>query len=174
MGMETYAFQNHALIKELYRRHGKDLCFVGVILTTSHTTESGGERSAAMAARQARFLLGAEGAILTKAGGGAPELDLAQAAVKCEELGIRTVLVMWRLTSPDEGGVIFNMPKINAIVSMASPSEFVTLPPVERIIGKPVTLRDGSSPKGEINRIKMWIPGSVDQLGHTKLVSVLY
>jgi glycine reductase len=174
MGMETYAFQNHPLIKELYRRHGKDLCFVGVILTTSHSTEPERERSAAMAAKLAKFLLGADGAILTKAGGGAPELDVAQTAAKCEELGVRTVFVMWQLSSPADGGIMFNMPNVDALVSMASPSEIVTLPPVERIIGKSITLRDGSSPSSELKRIKMWIPGSVDQLGHSKLISVLY
>lgn len=174
MGMETYAVQNHALIKELYSRHGKDLRFVGVILTTSHSTEPERERSALLAAKLAKFFLGADGVVLTKAGGGAPELDVAQTADKCEELGVKTVYIMWQLSTPAEGGVIFNMPKVDALVSMASPSEFVTLPAVERIIGRPVLQRDGSSASGELKRIKMWIPGSVDQLGDSRLISVLY
>lgn len=174
MGMETYAIQNHALIKELYRRHGKDLRFVGVILTTSHSTEPERERSAFQAAKLARFFLGADGVVLTKAGGGAPELDVAQTAEKCEELGAKTVYIMWRLSTPAEGGVMFNMPKVNALVSMASPTELVTLPPAERVIGRSVVQPDGSSTSGELKRTKMWIPGSVDQLGYSKLISVVY
>jgi sarcosine reductase len=174
MGLETYVFQNHPIIKELYRRHGKDLCFAGVIITTSQSTMADMERSAKTAAKLAKFILGADGAILTKAGGGAPELDVAQTAQECEEVGIKTALVMWQLLSPAEGGVIFNMPKVDAIVSTPAPSEFVTLPPVDKIIGKSVILRGGSSVSGELRRIKMWISGAVDQLGHSKLASVLY
>jgi glycine reductase len=174
IGTETYLFQNHPIIKELYRRHGRDLCFVGVILTTSRSTEPERERSATMAAKMARFLLGAEGVILTKTGGGAPEIDVAETAQKCEEAGVKTVLVKWPLTSPEEGGIIFNMPKVDAIVCTTNPSEMVTLPPAEMTIGRSVKLDDGSSAGGELRIRKMWISGAIDQLGYSNLTSALY
>src|SRR4030042_4269518 len=43
-GMETYSIQNHAVIRELLRRHGRELQFVGVVLTIAsddeHETET--------------------------------------------------------------------------------------------------------------------------------------
>lgn len=173
MGIETYAIQNHPIIKELYSRDGRDLCFVGVIITTSHTIESDRVRSAAIAAKLAKWVLGADGVVLTKAGGGAPELDMGETAEKCEELGVRTVLVMWQLSSPIEGGVLFSIPKVDAIVSTVSPSDVITLPAVDRVIGKPVTLRDGAPVSGQLKMIRMWIQGSADQIGFSNQISVL-
>ena len=44
-GTETYTFQNHPVIKELYHRHGRELCFVGVVATVSRYQEPERERS---------------------------------------------------------------------------------------------------------------------------------
>lgn len=174
IGTETYLFQNHPMIKELYRRHGKDLCFAGVILTTSRNTEPERERSAAMAAKTAKFIIGADGVVLTKSGGGAPEIDVAETAQRCEDMGVKTVLIKWPLTSPEEGGIIFSMPKVDAFVSTVRPSEMVTLPPVDKIIGRSVEFDNGSSTSGELKCWRMWISGAIDQLGHSNETSVFF
>ena len=171
---ETYIFQQHPVIKELYRRHGKDLCFVGVVLTICHSIEPERERSAVMAANLVKSVLGADGAILTKAGGGAPEIAMAQTADECEARGVRTALIMWQLHSADLGGALFNLPRVNAIIGTGSVWESISLPPVERIIGRHVTLPKGAPANGEIERIKWRIPGATDQMGYSKLLSVLY
>ena len=72
MGMEVFGLQNHSIIKELYRRHGKDLCFVGVVIVVAHDKEQENERAATMAAHLAKWILGADGVILTKSGEGFP------------------------------------------------------------------------------------------------------
>ena len=171
---ETYIFQQHPMIKELYRRHGKDLCFVGVVLTICHSIEHERERSAVMAANLVKSVLGADGAILTKAGGGAPEIAMAQTADECEARGVRTALIMWQLHSADLGGALFNLPRVNAIIGTGTVWESIRLPAVEKIIGRPVSLPAGESAKGEIERIKWRIPGATDQLGYSKRLSVLY
>jgi len=176
MGIETYVIQNHPLIKALYQRHGKELCFVGVVVTVSRYTEPERERWAAIAANTVKSLLGADGVILTKSSSGAPDVDIAQTAERCEELGVNAVLIMWDLT-PDgstEGGLVFDLPKANAIVSTGIPLVAVNLPPVDRIIGKPVTLPTGASADGELTRLLLWISGAVGQLGDSRLVSVQY
>lgn len=171
---ETYVFQQQPVIKELYRRHGKSLCFVGVVLTICHSTGPERERSAAMAANLVKSVLGADGVILTKAGGGAPEIAMAQTADECEARGVRTALIIWQLHSADLGGALFNLPRVDAIVGTGSVWESISLPPVQRIIGRRVALPTGAPADGEIDRIKWRIPGATDQLGYSDKLSVLY
>src|SRR5262249_54264303 len=45
----TYIVQNHPVILELYRRHGDDLDFGGVVAVVAHQTAEERERSAVMA-----------------------------------------------------------------------------------------------------------------------------
>ncbi|MFC1861365.1 glycine/sarcosine/betaine reductase component B subunit [Chloroflexota bacterium] len=177
MGIETYTIQNHPVIQSLYRHHGKDLSFVGVILTVSQYTEPERERSVAIAANLAKSLLGADGVILTKSSAGAPDVDVAQIAQRCEELGVKAVLLMWETTadgSDKESGVVFNIPGANDMVSTGVPLVEVQLPAVQRIIGDPNMLPSGVPADGEIARRILWISGAVGQLGGSKLMSVRY
>jgi len=177
--VETYAFQNHPVIKELYRRHGKELCFVGMVVNTSHYMEPDRERSAAMSANLAKSILGAEGIILTYIVGGAAEIDVAQTAQRCEELGIKTVLIMRGAPDGDSSEIsgvhlVQNLPKANAIVNYGDVYSPISLPPVERIIGKPVTSPTGDPVSGKIRRPSAFIRGAAGQLGDRKRISVLY
>jgi len=95
VGTETYVLQNHPIITELFSRHGKDLDFAGVILTVSRVTEPERVRSAMMAANMAKWILGADGVILTKASSGATDIDTAQTAQACEDLGMKAVLIIF-------------------------------------------------------------------------------
>jgi glycine reductase len=176
MGMETYAIQNHPLIKALYQKHGKELCFVGVVITVSQYTEPERERSAAIAANLAKSILGADGVILTKSSSGAPDVDVAQTAQMCEELGVRAVLIMWGMSQDGgaDSSVVFSFPKVDAMVSTGSPLRQVSLPAMKRLIGRPVTLPNGAPASSEFNLRLLWISGAVGQLGNSKLVSVQY
>ena len=179
MGIETYVIQNHPIIKELYRRHGKNICFVGVIITLGYNNEPEYGRAATMVANLAKRVLGADGVVLTKSGGGVPEVAMARAAQRCEELGVKTALAMCHFAvdvsdASFEGTMIFNFPEVNAIVSMGSPLEMITLPPMERIIGRPVDLPEGLPVSGEIKRPLLWIKGTVGQLGNLKQIAARY
>jgi sarcosine reductase len=180
MGIETYVIQNHPLIKELYRRHGKDLCFVGVIISIGYNNEPEYERAATIAANLVKSVLGADGVILTKSGGGVPEISMARAALRCEELGIKSAIAMCNFAadvsdSKSEGTVLFDLGGIDpAIVSMGTPLEKVVLPPVERIIGTPTVSPGGFPVSGEIERPLINIKGAVGQLGNLKLTAVRY
>jgi sarcosine reductase len=174
MGIETYQIQNHPIIKELYRRHGKDLCFTGVILTVAHNNEAESERSANMAANLAKRVLGADGAILTKSGGGAPEVNLAQTADRCEKIGVKTALAIWEIAADGspESCTLFNSPRIDALVSMGTPMVTVSLPAMERIIGRATDLPNAPSIGGQTERLARWIRGMVGQLGSSGLTTV--
>lgn len=173
-GIETYAIQNHPIIKELYRRNGKDLYFAGAIITIAHNNEHENERAAIMAANLAKWVLRADGVILTKAWGGAPEMAMAQTAHRCEELGVKTVLAMWAQAADDsqEIDTLFNFPEVNAIVSMGAPWEPISLPPMERIIGRPVPLPGGGSIGGKIDLPLRWIKGALGHLGTSRLKAI--
>jgi sarcosine reductase len=178
-GMETYLIQNHPIIKELYQRHSQELCFVGVIMTIAFDNEAENGRAAVMVSNLAKWVLGADGAILTKSGGGAPELILARTAQKCEEVGIKTALALSHIPADIRdvsfGGLtLFNLPEVNAIVSMGTPWEKLVLPPVEKIIGNPVILPEEPPIDGEIVRMVRWIRGAQDQIGHVRLIAGQY
>ncbi|MBW2066800.1 MAG: hypothetical protein JRJ03_17970 [Deltaproteobacteria bacterium] len=174
IGTETYVIQNHPVIKELYKRHGKELNFVGVILTVSRVTEPERERSAAMAANMARSILGADGVILTKASSGAPDIDLAQTAQCCEDLGMKAVLIVFDRSNRGEVGEVFNLPGASSIVSTANQYEVLHLPPVKRVVGKRVTLPSGQPCDGELHKIFRFIRGGLDQEGITKIRPMRY
>jgi glycine reductase len=178
-GMETYLIQNHPIIKELYRRHGHELHFVGVIMTVAFDNQVENERAAIMVSNLAKRILGADGVILTKSGGGAPELILARTAQRCEEVGIKTALALSHIPADIRdvsfGGLtIFNLPEVNAIVSMGTPWEKLVLPPMEKIIGKPVALPEEPPIGGEIVQMVRWIRGAQDQIGFGKLIAAQY
>ena len=176
LNVQTYYVQNHPIIREMYKRHGKEIRFCGVIINLAPSNLADMDREAHMAASLARHILGADGAVLTKNGGGAPELALAKTAQCCERLGIKTAIAMLHMGADIKdvkyGAVtIFNMPEVDAIVSMGFPFMELKLPAVERVIGRP-----GDSPEGpiegEIVRAIRWIKGSQCQLGSSRLRAV--
>ena len=179
LNVDTYHIQNHAIIKELYKKHGKDLCFCGVIVTIAPNNVRDIERLAKIAAGMAKWVIGADGAVLTKTGGGAPELTLARTAQRCEQLGIKTAIAMLHMGADIKDAkygatTIFNMPEVDAIVSMGVPAVKISLPPVERIIGSPVSLSEGPPVNGEIIRELDRVKGVFCQHGSSKWRAVRY
>jgi len=175
-GCETYIIQNHPLIKDLYRKHGKELCFVGVIITVSQYTEPERERTVSIASNLAKSVLGADGVILTKSSGGAPDVDIAQAAQKCEDIGVKAVLIMYDVASGSgvESGIVFNFPRANAIVNTGNEWLALDLPAADRVIGRPVSLLSGVTSNGELKKALNWITGAVDHFGRSMITSVRY
>src|SRR5262249_33242283 len=108
----THALQDHPVIRELYARHGQSLWFAGVVLTVAQATEPERVRGAMMTAGLVADVLGADGAVFTKIGGGAPHVDMAQAAAQCEARGVKTTLIVEDMSTDgsEEGMLLFNFP----------------------------------------------------------------
>ncbi|MEW6669897.1 MAG: glycine/sarcosine/betaine reductase component B subunit [Thermodesulfobacteriota bacterium] len=179
LNVQTYRFQNHPIIRELYRRHGKDLCFAGVIAMVAHNNVFDFDRMANIAAGLAKWVIGADGAVLTKTGGGAPELAMAATARRCEQLGIRTAIAMLHMGADARdakygASTIFSMPEVDAIVSMGFPFTKVLLPAVERVIGRPEFLPEGPPLEGEMAQPLSSIYGALDQMGSSRFTAVRY
>jgi len=174
----TYVIQNHPMIKELYQNHGKTLHFAGVIISNAPSNAPESERTANVAANLAKWILGVDGAVLTKIGGGAPELTMARTAQRCEELGIKTALALAHQgidaseITLKASTVFSNVPQVDAMVSMgaSTASPVLTLPPAEKVVG----ILDGSQMGAEIRRPASDIRGSFSQLGDSRLMAVRY
>jgi glycine reductase len=176
-GFETYVIQNHPVITELYRRHGRDLCFTGVIITTAPDSEYEYERAAVVVANMAKRIFGADGVVLNKAGMGAEEIVPARTAERCEELGIRTAYAMF-LHGADQSDAslgadtLFNMRGVDAVVNMGTTYMKHKLPAVERLIGDPVPLPGGLPVDGTIEVKVADIKGALSQLGYSRITAV--
>ncbi len=176
----TYSYQNQPIIQELYRRHGVDLNFVGVILSNTPHELTDKERNAMMAANLAHYHLRADAVVITKEGGGHPQIDTGLICDNCENLGIRTAILITEFLSPDNAAdesVLFTTPHANAIVS-SSCLETIVCPPVRRVIGStPVPLLTNLGkvdPYGEMIMTNHKTRGGTSQLGATRYTSTRY
>jgi glycine reductase complex component B subunit alpha and beta len=179
LNIQTYHIQNHPIVKALYDRHGRDLCFAGVIAVVAPNNVFDFDRVANITASLAKGVLGADGAILTKTAGGAPEMAMARTAQRCEQLGIKTTVALMHMGADVKdakygGSTIFNMPEVDAIVSMGTPYMELTLPAVERLVGRPGFSPEGPPIDGEIVRSIGAMKGVLCQMGSSKLTSVRY
>ena len=179
----TWFAQNHPVILELYRRHGRDLWFAGVVLTVAPVTVGEKERNAFLAARMAKETLGAAGVIATKIGGGAVDTDLMMIYTRAEEMGMKaTLIIMERY--PDTG-ITFVPPNVNALVTPGLTRDAITLPSVDRVIGgetlhldnsNPDNTNPGIEPLSANQEITLWIGdlvGAISQVGASRLTTYM-
>jgi glycine reductase len=166
----TWATQNHPVIRALYAQHGHTLWFSGVVVTVAQATEPERVRSAFLAAGLVAHALGADGAVLTKIGGGAPHVDMAQAASECEKLGVKTTILVEDMSTDGsaEGMLLFDFPGVDAMVNVGSSHEPLTLPPMERVVGA-----DDLAPKlvGEVRTTYGAVCGAIEQVGATRVMA---
>jgi glycine reductase len=132
----TIHHQNNPVILELLRRNGKDLNFVGVIITNEHAMLKNKKRSAFYAHMLAK-IIGVEGAIITEEGGGNPETDLMLNCKHLENLGIKTVLITDEYAGRDgrSQGLADTTPEANAVVTCGNGNMLLNLPPMKKVIG---------------------------------------
>jgi sarcosine reductase len=131
---------NNPAFLDLYRRHGVDWNFLGVIaLRTEWTTQHEKQLMANQTAKLAT-LLGAQGALITWDAGGNEFIEVVRTIQACEQRGIKTVF----LTSEDDATeaaptMLEPLPEADAIVSTGffktSTLQLPDMPPVERVIG---------------------------------------
>jgi hypothetical protein len=136
----SWTVANNPVLLGLYRRHGVDWNFLGVIaLRTEWTTQHEKQLMANQTAKLAH-MLGAQGAIVTWDAGGNEFIEVIRTIQACERLGIKTVF----LTSEDDatGGaptMLEPLPESDAIVSTSffktRTLEVPELPGVKRVIG---------------------------------------
>ena len=137
MGTETYHYQNHPVISELYRWHNEGkINLVGSIATMAASDNLQRERNSMMAAQQAKWNFAADGVVLTKYGGGAPHADMSLTALNCERLGIRTVVQVSDMSRDRraESALLFNYQEVDAIIYVGGTDTGWEVPASSKVI----------------------------------------
>lgn len=174
-GVETYFYQHHPVITELYRWHrDEQITLVGTIATMAASDNDDRARNCMLAAQQAKWALAADGAVLTKYGGGAPHADMALTARLCEGLGIRTTVQVEDMSRDRraESALLFNYAEVDAIVHVGGNGTRWLVPAVDRVItGNPEAAADlAESQQIEVARLC----GVTNQQGASRLQSLVY
>ncbi|HWI52172.1 MAG TPA: glycine/sarcosine/betaine reductase component B subunit, partial [Symbiobacteriaceae bacterium] len=173
----TYVHQNSPVIEDLYARHGKDINFLGAIVTNENVYLADKERSSNMTAKLVEFL-GADGAIVSEEGFGNPDTDLIMNCKKIEAKGIKTVLVTDEYAGRDGASQsLADADKAaNAVVTAGNANETIVLPPMKKVIGYPEQAdyiaggwAGSLRPDGSIVAEIQVITGATNELGFNKL-----
>jgi sarcosine reductase len=105
------AHQNDPILMELLSRHGKDINFVGVVIAAHELEYNRQLVSNSMCINLVTNILGADGAIIFKPGGGAPHSNTAIICRTLMNKGVKAVFVRSELyatiyTNPEKFGII--------------------------------------------------------------------
>ena len=176
----TYAHQNNPVIASLLEKHGREIDFVGCIITNENVTLMDKKRSSSFAVKLAR-LLGLDGLIISEEGFGNPDADLIMNCTKAERSGIRTVLITDEFAGTDGASqsLADAAKEADAVVSAGNANEVILLPPMEKIIGfvhAADIIAGGSDHSlradGSIEVELQAITGATSELGLTRLSAV--
>lgn len=133
----TYLHCNKPVMKELYRRHGVDLNFVGMVISCGHRdTQTLKERGAQYSAKLAK-LLGAQGAVISFEGGGGATVDFMRTVKACEQIGIRPVAEMYEHAAIGSGEfpIVYHVAEADALVSRGATADIIHAPKMDRVFG---------------------------------------
>jgi len=132
----TFHHLNNPVIEDLYKRHGKDLNFIGVILTNENVFLADKERSSDMVGKFVEFL-GLDGVIITEEGYGNPDTDLMMNCKKSTEAGAKVVLITDEFPGRDgkSQSLADAVPEADTLVSCGNGNVIVEFPPMDKVIG---------------------------------------
>ncbi len=132
----TFHHLNNPVIEDLYKRHGKDLNFIGVILTNENVFLADKERSSDMVGKFVEFL-GLDGVIITEEGYGNPDTDLMMNCKKSTDAGAKVVLITDEFPGRDgkSQSLADAVPEADTLVSCGNGNVIVEFPPMDKIIG---------------------------------------
>lgn len=132
----TFMHENNPVIKSLFQHHGKDLNFVGVIITNENVTLADKKRSSSYAIKLAK-MLGVDGVVISEEGFGNPDADLIMNCWKAERSGIKTVLITDEYAGRDgcSQSLADSCPEGDACVTAGNANAIIVLPPMKKVIG---------------------------------------
>ena len=173
----TYVHQNNPVIRSLYERHGKDINFVGVIITNENVTLADKRRSSSFAVKIAK-MFGVDGVVISEEGFGNPDADLIMNCRRAEKAGVKTVLITDEYAGRDGASqsLADAAQEADAVVTAGNANMIIDLSPMEKVIGFTEYVNviaggfDGSlKPDGSIEVELQAITGATCELGFNKL-----
>lgn len=171
----TYFHQNNSIIEELYRRHGKDLEFVGIVFFSGFGPTMELKETESDSAVKLAHMLGAEAAIVSPFRSGHSGVAFMMVCQKCERSGIRvSVGVSQLVAGAGEPGLNHWVPEADAMVASGNDRETITLPAVEKVLGG-ADLLNGLGPADAQLDIELRnLYGLSSPMGPTRLSPQLY
>lgn len=175
----TYHHLNNPVVADMYKAHGKDINFVGVIITNENVYLADKERSSNWTAKLTEYL-GLDGVIVSQEGFGNPDTDLIMNCKKIEQKGVKTVIITDEYAGRDGASqsLADADPLANAVVTGGNANEVITLPPLDKVIGHIDYVDtiaggfDGSLKEdGSIVVELQAITGATNELGFNKLTA---
>jgi glycine reductase len=171
----SYIYQNHAIVREMYRRHGVDLNFLGLVLWFYGRTAVWEKERTLDSGVKLLKMLTADGVVLTWIGDGHSGVDIMMLCQKCENAGIKTTLLSPEMAlTPDDPGFVHFVPEADAIVSTGNYEMKVTLPPADKVLGGASLSVPEIDATGNLPLSLRYIYGSTSPLGFGKLAGVQY
>ena len=173
----TYVHQNNPIIKALYKRHGKEINFVGVVITNENVTLADKQRSSSYAIKLAK-MLGVDAAVISEEGFGNPDADLVLNCVKAEKAGIKTVLVTDEYAGANGASqsLADSCVEGDAVVTGGNANMTILLPPMDKLIGDDSTADivaggffGSKHPDGSLEVEIQAILGATNELGFNKI-----
>ena len=174
-GTETYFYQNHPVVLDLYRRHhAREINFVGTVATVAGNDNVDRVRQCHAAANLAKWNLRADGAVMTKYGGGLPHADLSETARLLEHMGIKTAVMVSDVARDRrvESALLFNVPEVNAIVYNGGNGTEYEIPKAARVIAAKPEL--AALLTGPMTIDANNIIGVTNQQGASRMKSLVY
>ncbi len=166
----TYWEQNHPLLIELCRRHGRDLNLLGCIFFGGVTASTADKEASSSSVSKMARMLRADAALVIGLNGSNHAVDLMLTIQKCERAGIKTTLVYNDVgEGPDDPGFIFAVPEADAIVNAGSRGQKVTLPKMDAIIGGDHLVDPDIDARGALTVPMRYLYGAIDPTGNSRL-----
>lgn len=132
----NYYLQNEVYIKELMKRHGKDIEFVGFVMDNNVMKIDGKDAMSMMADTLCKETLKADCVIVNKSGMGHCQLDSALAFNWAEKMGMTCVMNLSAVSNDKPGDMlVISDPKIDAVINSGRNYD-LHHPRVERVIGE--------------------------------------
>ena len=173
----TYHHLNNPVIADLFEKHGKELNFVGVIITNENVYLADKMRSSDWTSKLCEFL-GVDGAIVSQEGFGNPDTDLIMNCKKIEAKGVKTVIITDEYAGRDGASqsLADADASADAVVTGGNANMVINLPAMDKVIGYPEVADiiaggfDGSLQKdGSIVAELQVITGATNEMGFNKL-----
>lgn len=132
----SYVHMNNSIVEDLYAQHGKEINFMGVIITNENVYLADKERSSNWTAKLCKQL-GLDVVIVSQEGFGNPDTDLIMNCKKIEGQGVKTVIVTDEYAGRDGASqsLADADPKADAVVTGGNANGVILLPKMDRVIG---------------------------------------
>lgn len=132
----TFHHLNNPVIEDLFKRHGKDLNFIGVILTNENVFLADKERCSDMTAKLAEFM-GLDGVIITEEGYGNPDTDLMMNCRKITRHGVKVALITDEFPGKDgkSQSLADSVPEADLLLSCGQGNAMLHFPAMDQVIG---------------------------------------